>query len=154
MSSTNLINAASDGNISAVKYELYCGADVNVGNKHNNTPLMLAAYGGHTEIVRLLLDNNPPPIDVDATSSTSGNTALMLAAIKGHAEIVSMLLDFGADIDIISKYRKTAVIEAAKYGHAEIVDLLMEAGAYVDMRQIPRNCSFFDEMLKSLEVVV
>ncbi|NTU73417.1 hypothetical protein HGB07_04585 [Candidatus Roizmanbacteria bacterium] len=63
------------------------------------TPLMLAAWGGRPNVVRLLIDNMA---DVNAKNN-DGNTALMEAAEnhqdggrREHADIMGMLKAAGA----------------------------------------------------------
>jgi len=77
--------------------------------------LCQAAYGGHTEVVRLLLEAGADP----NLPEGEGVTALTIAAERGHAEIVRVLLTAGAD----TSYRTvhgTAAELAEKNGHKEI----------------------------------
>lgn len=59
--------------------------------------LHLAASGGHTGVVRLLLDVAAPR-EVDSPDG-AGCTALQRAAADGHEEVVRLALARGADID-------------------------------------------------------
>lgn len=59
--------------------------------------LHLAASGGHTAVVRLLLDVAAPR-EVDSPDG-AGCTALQRAAADGHEEVVRLVLARGADID-------------------------------------------------------
>lgn len=59
--------------------------------------LHLAASGGHTTVVRLLLDVAAPR-EVDSPDG-AGCTALQRAAADGHEEVVRLVLARGADID-------------------------------------------------------
>uniref|UniRef100_A0A3Q3G102 Uncharacterized protein n=1 Tax=Labrus bergylta TaxID=56723 RepID=A0A3Q3G102_9LABR len=58
------------------------------------TALRSAAWGGHSEAVRLLLDAGAV---VDGCDN-EGRTALRAAAWGGHEQIVLTLLDFGAKV--------------------------------------------------------
>ncbi|KAH6903948.1 hypothetical protein BKA70DRAFT_1298988 [Coprinopsis sp. MPI-PUGE-AT-0042] len=58
---------------------------------------MVAAYRGHTDIVKQLL--NAPGIDVNVVSKPSGETALSHASRRGHREIVELLLAFPGIIE-------------------------------------------------------
>lgn len=52
-----LVNAASIGNLEEVKELLKSGVNVNAWNDKGSAPLMTAASGGSSVIVRFLLDN-------------------------------------------------------------------------------------------------
>jgi ankyrin repeat protein len=53
---------------------------------------MVAAQGGHAEIVKALLANGA---EVNA-KTTDGSTALIIAVAHGHTEIVDFLKQHGA----------------------------------------------------------
>ncbi|RPB21249.1 ankyrin, partial [Terfezia boudieri ATCC MYA-4762] len=59
------------------------------------TALYSAAYSGHADVVRLLLEKGA---NIEATRSDDGATALDSAAYSGHADVVRLLLEKGANI--------------------------------------------------------
>ena len=63
------------------------------------TPLMVAAEGGHTEIVRTIL-GRAPNTAADYVNAMGG-MALMLAAQHHHADIVRLLGDHGANARLV-----------------------------------------------------
>jgi len=77
------------GNIEAVKQHLNDGAEVNAKNSDGRTPLHLAAFGGHKEIVELLIAKGG---DVNARDFL-GMTPLNMAA--GHKETAELLRKHG-----------------------------------------------------------
>lgn len=93
------------------------------------TALRSAAWGGHSEAVRLLLHAGA---DVDGCDS-EGRTALRAAAWGGHEEIVLTLLDYGAQVDKADSKGRTPLIAAAYMGHHEAVEMLLEHDAEVDL---------------------
>ncbi|XP_058478709.1 ankyrin repeat domain-containing protein 50 [Solea solea] len=93
------------------------------------TALRSAAWGGHSEAVRLLLDAGA---DVDGCDS-EGRTALRAAAWAGHEEIVLTLLEYGAQVDKADSKGRTPLIAAAYMGHHEAVELLLDHNAEVDL---------------------
>ena len=84
----DLIEAAMQGNIAAVRDALEKGTDINIkSNDSGRTALMHASFNGHTETVKLLIEKGA---GVHARTH-SGKTALTLASDKGHMEIVRIL---------------------------------------------------------------
>ncbi|KAI4806077.1 hypothetical protein KUCAC02_010665 [Chaenocephalus aceratus] len=93
------------------------------------TALRSAAWGGHSEAVRLLLNAGA---DVDGCDA-EGRTALRAAAWGGHEEIVLTLLDYGAQVDKADSKGRTPLIAAAYMGHQEAVEILLNHNAKVNL---------------------
>ncbi|KDO18723.1 hypothetical protein SPRG_15513 [Saprolegnia parasitica CBS 223.65] len=128
-----LLRACGDGRISVVDALLLAGADCNAANSHGITPLMGAAYLGHTAIVARLLQETL--INVDAEDE-SGRTAIFCAVqslqtTDAPLAILSMLLAAGANVDSASDHGHTALYLAAMLGSVEILQLLVAHGANV-----------------------
>ena len=87
--------------------------------------LVDAAYAGHVDIVRVLLDSG---VETDARMS-DGTTPLKAAAQAGRIAVVRMLLDAGAAVDARNENGATALVDAAFAGHVLILHQLREAGA-------------------------
>lgn len=69
------------------------GALVNSRESRNGaTPLMVAAFEGHEDVVRILLEAGA---DVNAKDA-EGNTALSLATTRGHQDVIKLLKAKGA----------------------------------------------------------
>ncbi|ESU40396.1 Ankyrin repeat protein, partial [Giardia duodenalis] len=107
---TDLMRAAANGNIEAVKRHL---ADKDKKNSDGGTALMVAARAGRVEVVEFL----------DPTDK-NGVTALMRAAEKGAVEDVALLIQCGTNKQ--DNYGYTALMYAAENGHTERVKLLAE----------------------------
>jgi ankyrin repeat protein len=112
--------AAIDGHLEAVKMLAAAGADLDpVGW----TPLIYAAFNGHVDILRFLLDQD---VDIDAQSA-NGTTALMAASRNGHLAAVTLLLERKADPDLANQKGGTALDMSRTAGNSEITNLLVKA---------------------------
>ena len=90
-SETALHVAGIKGDPATVRALLAAGAEVNArnppGQQRHMTPLMWAAYGGHAEMVELLLAGGADP----ALKDELGNTAAAYAKEAGHAAVQALL---------------------------------------------------------------
>ena len=124
--SRQLYWCASQGDEAGVVAEL--GKEdvwINAADSCGSTALMFAAFNGHNNIVKSLLQNGA---DVNA-AKTGGCTALIIAAENGHKDIVESLLQNGADVNAVEKNGETALMFAAWKDHKDVVDLLLQNGA-------------------------
>ena len=94
---------------------------------NTDTPLHLAASGGHADIVELLLKEGIP---VNAIGKDN-NTPLHLAANNGHSDIVELLLRKGALIEPLTLSKHTPLHIAAIFNHRRTAELLLEKGASI-----------------------
>ena len=99
------------------------------------SPLALAAMGGHTAVVELLLRIKVPPksqADVNGQSLT-GASPLMLAAQHGHTDMVKLLLRSGADALAVNKAGDGVLHYAARnsdsHSRSSVMEALAAAGA-------------------------
>ncbi|XP_070695197.1 ankyrin repeat and SAM domain-containing protein 1A isoform X2 [Pempheris klunzingeri] len=134
---------------------------INAKNNDNETPLHCAAQYGHTQVVRLLLEeltdptmrNNKfeTPLDLAAlygrlevvklllsahpnllSCNTKKHTPLHLASRNGHLSVVEVLLDAGMDINYETE-KGSALHEAALFGKTDVVQKLLSAGVDVNI---------------------
>lgn len=108
-----------------VKKLLAHGANVNEPSRNEknpyNTPLMIAAWGGNTEEVRLLVENGAC---INQQDKGNGFTALIKAVYQKNTETVKYLLTQNADTTICSFEKKTALDYAHEKNCQEIIALL------------------------------
>ena len=88
----------------------------------DESPLMLAALQGLTELCQQLIDK-------EADVNKPGWTPLHYASTHGHLAVMNLLLDNDAYIDAASPNNTTPLMMAAQYGTPSAVKLLLEAGA-------------------------
>jgi len=126
----DLIQAASNGDLSRVQILLTEGINANVKGEYDKTPIIAASENGHMEIVKLLIEKGA---DVNAKDSSS-RTALMYASKgNGNTAIVKLLLDNGANVNAKDKDGGTALMMAS-YHDIEMVKLLLDKGADINAK--------------------
>ncbi|XP_015279461.1 PREDICTED: ankyrin repeat and SAM domain-containing protein 1A [Gekko japonicus] len=146
---------------------------INAKNNDNETALHCAAQYGHTEVVKVLLEeltdptmrNNKfeTPLDLAAlygrlevvkmllnahpnllSCNTKKHTPLHLAARNGHKAVVRVLLDAGMDSNYQTE-KGSALHEAALFGKTDVVQILLAAGIDVNIKD--------NRSLTALEIV-
>jgi hypothetical protein len=95
-------SAAESGNIKAFKLRIAEGANLNVKDEWERTPLHNAARQGHKEIVELLILQG---LDINAKTK-GGMTPLHLAAEFGRKPVVELLVKHGAEVNVIGKFSR------------------------------------------------
>lgn len=88
------------------------------------TPLHLAAFHGHKEVVEFLLEHGA---EVNART-TAWVTPLHFAAQIGNREVVELLLAHKAKINAVDSKGWTPMNRAQKWGHPEMAEFLKQQG--------------------------
>eukprot|EP00743_Colponemidia_sp_Colp-15_P008533 GILK01009284.1.p1 GENE.GILK01009284.1~~GILK01009284.1.p1 ORF type:complete len:184 (-),score=37.40 GILK01009284.1:288-839(-) len=123
---SNLHKAAYKGVVAEVEDLINDGEDVNAAGAQGRTPLMRACGGGHTDVVRLLLDKGA---NVRGTDS-SGRNALHWAAISGHVNCGEVLISYdGSLTDSKTNSGSKPLHLAADAGKVDFVSFLLRNGA-------------------------
>jgi hypothetical protein len=118
--------AATKGDAAIVRLLMEGGATADVIYGDNGfSPLICAAFNGHTETVLALIDHGA---DIESRSNL-GVSPLIFAARNGHCETVKLLVVRGADLNSRSKYDVSAADIAEKRGHKEILEYLLAQGS-------------------------
>ncbi|CAN6283742.1 unnamed protein product [Urochloa humidicola] len=124
----HLHKAARDGDAAAA--ESLCQSNplaVNSRDRLSRTPLHLAAWAGHVEVVRCLCKHKA---DVGA-AAMDDTAAIHFASQKGHIEVVRELLAAGATVKAKSRKGFTALHFAAQNSHLDLVKYLVKKGVDV-----------------------
>jgi ankyrin repeat protein len=126
--------AALSGHTEVVANLLDKGAQTDIGDDNDETPLMLAAYRGHLGVVQLIVQHTGGQ-GLEATND-GGDTALHLAVSGGHEAVVTFLLSQGAQTVNAHVNGITLFTSAAAMGYVSIVQLFLElqGGRMLDER--------------------
>src|SRR5436853_347246 len=89
--------------------------NVNAQDQNGNTALYWAAFGGHKDIVELLL-----PLSKVNIQNKIGDTALLAATQNGNKEVVDLLID-KADPNMTDSVGTNALMLASAAGHTELI---------------------------------
>lgn len=111
---------------------LDAGADPDVKDKDNITPLLMAASEGLDTVVKALVEVK---CDVNIPNDSVKRTALHLLSFKGHTESITALIYGGADIDACDIYNRTSLWYAIQNKKTEVVRLLLKSYSHVDTFQ-------------------
>ena len=103
----------------------YLKTFIDIRNHAGVTPLYYAAYHGHTNIVKLLIDNHAN-INI---AINDGSMPLHIAAQNGYTDIVKLLINNGADINKAMNNGARPLFIATKNGHTDVATLLLAAEA-------------------------
>jgi uncharacterized protein len=124
-----MLRASAQGNLPRVRILLKQGIGANTPSPDGDTALSLAAYGGHSDVVRLLLSRGADP---NKSGGRFGDTALMWACYRGFYATAAALLSGGADPNRQAPSGATALHWAARRDRETMLALLVSSGAELD----------------------
>lgn len=102
--------------------------------------MILAASGGHEDVVRLLLSYGVPPgIKFVHPTDARDVSSLSVAAKYGHLSLVKLFVSLGCNVHIGAWWGAGILVNAAAEGHYEVVRFLLETNP--DLEKSPRQAS-------------
>ncbi|KAK0397394.1 hypothetical protein QR680_002111 [Steinernema hermaphroditum] len=97
-----------------------------------HTLLHLAALHGHTEVAKLLVDNDSQLL---STRDRRGCIPVHLAAWNGHHDVVQLMIDAEPEtVDAVNNAKESPLHLSAQHGHAKVVSVLLHKHADARLR--------------------
>lgn len=173
-----LLAAARAGDAACARRLLASGAKVNACDRLlRETPLHLAAGGGHAELVRLLLEAGADVLARDACGGTPlhwaaacgsvcvdepdsdearaaaarGAAPIDTAALARRVDVVRLLLASGADVNAADRSGITPLQRAASVGYADVLRELIAQGADANARRRQNPAALSSGPVSALE---
>ena len=129
---TALMKAVKNNEVALVRELIKQGVNINELDANQDAPLIMAAYKGYTDIVKLLLEAGADAAVVDPGMKA---TALHAAAYAGNAEAAKLLIEYKIDMDKQGPYNGyTALHDAVWQNNVETAKILIEAGANLNIK--------------------
>lgn len=125
-----LFAATAAGDVGGVEQALEQGANVNAVGALKRTPLIVAAFCDHPQLVKLLLEKGARH---DAADS-NGMSPLHATVIVGGMESAKLLIAGGANVNGRDAAERTALHVAAATNQVALVELLLAGKANVAAR--------------------
>ena len=123
----DLSEAAALGRTERVRELLDGGCGVDDHTPDGFTPLHYAAFFGHADLARLLVERGAT---LSCVAKNDMSVTPLHSALAGrHREIARLLIDSGADVGARQKLGWTPLHAAAQTGDTELVELLLARGA-------------------------
>ena len=127
-----LLVAARNTDLEAVKKSLDRGAAPNSRNRLGKTSLYIAIEKNRIDIARILIEAG---VDVNLPSLEKA-TPLIAASYAGSLPFVDLLLQHGAKHEPTDRLHKSALVYAAGMGNTAVVERLLQAGAPIDQAPV------------------
>jgi len=120
---------AREGDLLSAEVVFDVGGAIDQPNDEGRRPLHEAAFFGHLDMVRFLLECGA---DIDAPIAPFGHTALYLAAQQSRYEIVQYLIKRRASLGVTDKLLGTGLLHiAAAKNDMRLAGILIAAGVNV-----------------------
>jgi len=121
--------AAFTGDASTVKRLITDKIDIEARDDSGRTPIIVAAFASHEDIVQLLAMAGA---DINVFDNQAYDV-VTIAAVANDLPMLDRVLELGARAgNITSPYNGTALIAAAHLGHHRVVNRLIEAKSPID----------------------
>mmetsp|Transcript_2823 Transcript_2823/g.4235 ORF Transcript_2823/g.4235 Transcript_2823/m.4235 type:complete len:367 (+) Transcript_2823:140-1240(+) len=146
---------ARQGKLCEIQHFLFRDGNPNSRDEEGSTCLMWAAWGGHVEMMKVLL-NYGANVNL---RNVVGSTALHFSVQSENIAETELLLLRNVDLNIVDEQEGTPLHYTAKQGNADLLRKLVEKGADIDCQNINgmtplhvatchQNCEMMEELLE------
>ena len=153
--SSEMLDAASNGNVSKVERMLARGVSSSCADYDKRTALMVAAQGGHDAVVRVLIENQCDIFAVDIF----GTNALLGCIRRSHVACVDLLVAAGLTLHTCTGILMDEVVELLVSGDTAQLERYLAAGIDVNFAHGYNKCSLLhyaalEGFLQAVQIVV
>lgn len=147
----SLVRACETGDLAAVVHMLGRGANPHTRSPNGLPLIHLASNGGHTEIVKFLIN-----LGAEVNSGDSASfIPLHYASYHGKYDTVVLLIEAGSEVDALGANGSSALHLASAGDHHTVAQYLLDMGAEKDRRNArnlrPIDLARSDAMKRLLE---
>ena len=115
--------SAQSGNCQLVAYFAEMGTDVHLKTNDGSNCLNIAAYQGHLNLCKMLIDKHKVDVNV---ADKRGWTAVHFSAQSGNCQLVAYFAEMGTDIHLKANDGNNCHNIAAFQGHLSLCKMLMD----------------------------
>lgn len=123
-----LLAAAANGNTKAAEEAIAAGANLEVRNNRERTPLHVAVWEDQVEVAKVLVAAGA---NVDALDDLH-ETPWTATGVTGSVAMLEVILPAEPDLTIENRFGGTALVPACEAGHVAYVKRVIQVGLDVD----------------------
>ncbi|MEK3786987.1 ankyrin repeat domain-containing protein [Paenibacillus sp. FSL K6-1230] len=123
---TSLHIACEDGALDIVQWLVEAGADLEVRNTVQETPLLWALHHGHEDVARYLMDQGANIMALGCKKES----ALFLSAAYASGAMTQKLIDLGLDVNQLATAKINALEWTTNTGNVEGASVLIDNGIH------------------------
>ncbi len=134
-------DAAEHGQYDAILCLFEVKAKIDVQDAKGFTPLHLATFEGHLDVVKLLCDNGASVeiTNVGPKSEVQGETALIIALANDRFDIACELINRGACLNVLSKEGKSPFLIAYEKNRQDVIEAINRGLAKEEQDHDPQS---------------
>jgi ankyrin repeat protein len=123
-----VLRASAEGDADAARVALQAGANTEVRDGHQRTPLLLAATHDHVDVAKVLVRRGADPDALDDRH----DTPWLVTGVTGSVAMLEALLPAKPDLTIENRYGGVSLVPACEAGHVAYVKRVLRTGEDVN----------------------